>query len=86
MAEYKVTTFFTDLQDRGYAYHVGDTFPREGKTVTPQRIMELASAGNKRRIPLIEEIKNEKAYEKPKSLKKTEEKKEPKRKASPKEK
>lgn len=65
MAEYKVTTFFTDLQDRGYAYNVGDIFPREGKTVTPQRIMELASAGNKRGIPLIEEAKPKVMKEKP---------------------
>lgn len=80
MAEYKVTTFFTDLQDRGYAYNVGDIFPREGKTVTPQRIMELASAGNKRGIPLIEEVKPKVIKEKPAPPK------EPKRKAFPKEK
>lgn len=80
MAEYKVITFFTDLQDRGYAYNVGDIFPREGKTVTPQRIMELASAGNKRGIPLIEEVKPKVIKEKPAPPK------EPKRKASRKEK
>lgn len=80
MAEYKVITFFTDLQDRGYAYNVGDTFPRKGMTVTPQRIKELASAGNKRRIPLIEEVKPKVMKEKPTPPK------EPKRKASQKEK
>jgi hypothetical protein len=81
MAEYKVTTFFTDLQDRGYAYNVGDTFPREGKTVTPQRIMELASTGNKRGVSLIEEVKPKVVKEKPAPSKK-----ESKRKASQKEK
>lgn len=31
---YKVVKFFNDLQDNGYAYHVGDTFPHDGMEVT----------------------------------------------------
>ena len=53
---YKVLKHFTDLQDNNFPYHVGDTFPREGLTVTPERIAELASKANRRGIPLIEEI------------------------------
>ena len=55
--KYRVTTFFTDLQDNDYAYHEGDTFPREGKTVTPDRIKELSGTSNLRGIALIEEVR-----------------------------
>lgn len=56
---HRVIKFFTDLQDNNYPYHEGDTFPREGVTVTADRIKELASKKNKRGIPLIEEVKGE---------------------------
>lgn len=62
---YKVLKHFTDLQDNNFPYHVGDTFPREGLTVTPERIAELASKANRRGIPLIEEIPEKPAKEKP---------------------
>lgn len=51
---YKVIKHFTDLQDKSYAYHEGDTFPREGLTVSNERLEELSSNKNKRGIPLIE--------------------------------
>lgn len=51
---YKVIRFFTDLQDNNYAYRVGETFPREGVNVTPERLEELAGSNNKRGIPVIE--------------------------------
>lgn len=51
---YKVIRYFTDLQDNDFAYHVGDSFPREGKDVSPSRIAELAGSDNKRGVPLIE--------------------------------
>ena len=38
---YKVLHFFTDLQDNRHAYHVGDTFPREGIDVSADRIDEF---------------------------------------------
>ena len=53
---YRVKKFFTDLQDNGYAYKVGDVFPHEGHEVTPERLKELSGKNNKRGISLIEEI------------------------------
>lgn len=54
--KYNVLRYFTDLQDDGYPYSVGDEYPRKGLTVTPERIEELKSGNNKRGIALIEEI------------------------------
>ena len=62
---YKVIKYFTDLQDNNYAYYVGDTFPRNGVEVGAERIAELSSTQNRRRIPLIEEV-----AEKPKRTRK----------------
>ena len=62
---YKVIEFFEDLQDNGRPYNVGDVFPADGNTVTAERIAELASTQNRRRIPLIEEV-----VEKPKRTRK----------------
>ena len=62
---YKVIEYFEDLQDNGRPYNVGDVFPVDGNTVTDERLSELASAQNRRRIPLIEEV-----AEKPKRTRK----------------
>ena len=62
---YKVIKSFTDLQDNGRPYNVGDVFPVYGNTVTDERLAELASTQNRRRIPLIEEVE-----EKPKRVRK----------------
>ena len=62
---YKVIAYFEDLQDNGRPYNVGDVFPADGNTVTAERLAELASTQNRRRIPLIEEI-----AEKPKRTRK----------------
>ena len=62
---YKVIAYFEDLQDNGRPYNVGDVFPVDGNTVTAERLAELASTQNRRRIPLIEEI-----TEKPKRTRK----------------
>lgn len=56
---YKVIKFFTDLQDNNNAYRVGDTFPRQGVEVSPERLKELSTTANKRGIPVIEEIPEE---------------------------
>lgn len=53
---YKVIKYFTDLQDNEHAYDVGDAYPREGLTVSAERIAELAGSKNKQRTPLIEEV------------------------------
>ena len=62
---YKVIEYFEDLQDNGRPYNVGDVFPVDGNTVTDERLSELASTQNRRRIPLIEEVE-----EKPKRTRK----------------
>ena len=56
MSKYKVVNLFTDLQDNGYAYHVGDTFPHDGMIVSEKRLSELSSTKNRRGIVLIEKI------------------------------
>ena len=56
---YKVIHRFTDLQDNNYPYGVGDTFPRQGFKVSEERIKELASDNNKRRMKLIELVDDE---------------------------
>lgn len=51
--EYRVIRSFVDLTDRtegyqnGYEYHVGDTYPRVNKEVTPERIRELLTNNNR---------------------------------------
>ena len=50
---YKVIRFFVDLQDNNHPYKPGDTFPREGKEVTAERLAELAGDKNKQGQPLI---------------------------------
>lgn len=56
MMMYRVIRHFTDLQDSDHPYYVGNVFPRQGMTVTPERIAELASADNKQHTPLIEAV------------------------------
>lgn len=50
---YRVVRYFTDLQDNNHAYNAGDLFPREGMTVSNERINELVSAENKQHTQLI---------------------------------
>lgn len=53
---YRVVEHFTDLKDGGHPYNVGDAYPREGLKVTEERLKELSSTNNKRRIILIKEV------------------------------
>lgn len=62
---YRVIAYFTDIQDGGHAYNVGDIFPREGVTVSDERLKELSGAENKRGIALIEAVKSKKAETEP---------------------
>lgn len=55
--KYRVINYFTDLQDGEHPYNVGDEFPRNGKTVTTDRIKELSTDANRRGIALIEEVR-----------------------------
>ncbi len=50
---YKVLRRFEDLQDNRHLYQPGDEFPRAGLKVSEERIDELSSSKNRRRVPLI---------------------------------
>lgn len=66
--KYRVIKMFTDLQDKEYAYQVGDTYPREGLSPTDERIAELSGSRNKQGKPLIEAIPEEPVAEAPKAV------------------
>lgn len=53
---YRVVKFFTDAQDNGHAYNVGDEYPREGLTVTQDRIDSLSTCANRQKTPMIEKV------------------------------
>lgn len=57
---YKVIAYFEDLQDDNHPYNVGDVFPRDNKTATKERIKELATTQNRRKIPLIKKVEEKK--------------------------
>lgn len=75
---YRVVVAFEDLQDGSYPYKVGDIFPREGKTVSKERLEELCTRLNRRRMVMIEKVQEPKVEE-PKVEKATEEEKPKKR-------
>ena len=64
---YKVIKHFTDIQDNNYAYNEGDTYPREGMSVLPSRIRELATNENRQGVALIVKIEEEKPKRKTKT-------------------
>ena len=57
---YKVIKHFIDLHDNDHSYEEGDIFPREGITVKPERIAELAGSNNKQKTPLIVQVEDPK--------------------------
>ena len=57
---YKVIEYFEDLQDNNYPYNVGDVFPRENKTISKERIKELATTQNRQKKPLIKKVEEKK--------------------------
>lgn len=68
---YKVIKLFADLHDNNHVYNVGDTFPREGITVTEGRIAELSGSNNKQGVPLIAKEEEPEEPEEPAAAKKT---------------
>ena len=50
--EYICIGAWRDLTD-GHLYQAGETFPRNGKKVSPSRLSELEGSGNKAGYPLI---------------------------------
>lgn len=57
---YKVIARFNDLQDFNHPYYVGDIFPRNGMVVNKERLAELSSDKNLRKIPLIKFVEEKK--------------------------
>lgn len=57
---YKVIRYFRDAQDDRHAYNVGDIFPRDGMTVSKERINDLMNGNNFQEVPLIEYVPDEK--------------------------
>lgn len=56
---YEVIHYFTDLQDNEYPYNVGDAFPRDGLTVSEERLKELSGSNNKQHKSLIKLVEEE---------------------------
>ena len=67
---YKVINKFTDLEDSGYVYQIGDTYPRAGYKPSDRRIEELSNYTNKQKKPLIQPL-NEKEGHSSAEVKKT---------------
>ena len=65
---YKVIAYFEDLKDGRHAYNVGDEYPRNGVEATKERIEELSTTQNRRKIPLIKKV--EEKQKKPKKANK----------------
>lgn len=58
MKKYEVIGFFTDLRDYDHPYNVGDEFPRQGVTVSEERLAELSSDKNRQGRPLIRAVED----------------------------
>lgn len=56
---YKTIVRFVDLQDKNHVYNVGDVFPRAGMVVSDDRLEELATKKNRRKIELIKKVEDE---------------------------
>lgn len=63
---YRATEFFQDKTDGLHKYYAGDTFPREGLTVSEERLAELSSNRNVRRRPVIAAVAEASADAEPK--------------------
>ena len=53
---YKVIKLFTDLQDNGHKYEVGEEYPRLGLKPSLARIAELSGSDTRQKTPLIVEV------------------------------
>lgn len=80
---YIVLKNFTDLEDKGHRYLMGEEYPRKGYEPTEERIQALLSKDNKACMKLIQEVKAPKSEAKAEPK---EEKKPAKKKATPKKK
>lgn len=57
MMKYLAIKTFSDAQDNGFKYHVGDEYPHAGYKPTAERIEALLTANNRRGCPMIEAVK-----------------------------
>lgn len=57
---YIVTRYFTDAQDNEHFYREGDIYPRDGLSVSEQRIQDLMNGNNFQRISLIKKVPDKK--------------------------
>lgn len=64
---YRVLVEFYDLRDKAFHYHPGDTYPRDGVTVSEKRLAELATSNNLLGYPVIAEVTQD---EEPKTTRK----------------
>ena len=55
--KYRAISYFEDLRDGNRAYNAGDIYPREGMTVSAERLAELAGSENLRGEPVIAVIR-----------------------------
>ena len=53
---YIVLMRFADFQDSNRIYEAGDTYPRPGLDVSPERLAELAGSDNRIGQPLIVDV------------------------------
>lgn len=88
---FKVIHYFTDGQDGGHEYNVGDTYPRKNYTPTADRVRGLLGRNNKQGRPLIVKVddvetadKKPEKVERPKRVKVTEKVETPEKDAKPK--
>jgi hypothetical protein len=56
---YRAKVTFADLQDGKRLYHEGETFPRDGLTVSDERLAYLSGSGNLMGYPLIVKVDEE---------------------------
>ena len=55
---YRALIRFCDRQDDMFMYEAGETYPRPGLDVTPERIAELAGSDNRMGYPLIKAVES----------------------------
>ncbi len=53
---YVAAVRFADLKDNKRLYEAGEKFPRDGLSVTAERIQELAGSNNRMGYPLIKQV------------------------------
>ena len=58
--KYRAIRYFKDAKDDNRAYKVGDVYPRPGLEVSEERLEQLRTNKNRRGVPMIEIVEEEK--------------------------